>query len=390
VRSKGIRALVWCLAFVLGLLTFATVSRVTYGGDPEADRLGVATVDSCAEYGPLGVYGFGTTYRCTAEVRWSDGRVEQREFAPGQLSPSERDVPVYLDNPDGRGTTYLGRNDSARFSALSLPATLAIGFAVIALGIGAIYTAYRVFRPQPGPRRSGPVHTRAGQQRLAGRRIAREWPISDADRVAAPTPKIVVRMRLLSAWCALVVLLVPLSTIPRFDAPRALRFVSPWPQIERAFLVDLPAPAAVILGLILAVLFFAMAGGARVDAARVVRYGADYLARDLQGKGSAEKKVREHLGRLEARERTHRTVEVVFGSGLVALTVWAAFRAFTVGGGPVTVWLSCFTETFLLAFLAGIWLGTIEPPYRRFERLLRQDHAGIFPAKGTNPRVLPS
>jgi hypothetical protein len=379
VRNDLVRAVAWCAAFVLALLVFATVSRVTYGGGPDVDRLGVAAVDTCERHGPVGLYGLGTAYRCTADVRWSDGVSERLVFAPGQLAPGERDVPVYRDS-QRRGADYLGRNDSAWTSAIRLPAVLAAGFLAVVCGIGAVYTTYRAFRGRPA--RPGPEHTRVAQQRKAARRTEREWPITAADRAAAPTPKIVTRFRLLSVWCALVVVLVPLSAVPRFDAPRAVHFVSRWPQIERAMLLDIPT-AAVIFGLILGVLFFAMAGSARDDAARVVRYGNPYLARMLPGKGSPESKVRRAL---DARERRHRPVAGGTGVVLLALTIWAAVRAFGVASGPVAVWLACLTDVVLLGLLLVIWFVTLESPKRRFARLLGTN----FRTEGTKTGVSPS
>ncbi|KAA9158598.1 hypothetical protein FPZ12_022440 [Amycolatopsis acidicola] len=357
-RSDLVRAVAWWAALVLTLLLFATVSRLTHGGGPDVDRLGVATVASCDEYGPVSQYGVGTAYRCTADVEWADGKTEQLVFPAGHLTPGELDVPVYADGGD------VGRNDVAWPSVIRLPAVLVTGLLALVAAVGALYTTYRAVRPNSEPK-PAPEHTRVAQQRKAAARTQRDWPLTDADRAAAPVPRIVVRFRLLAAWCVLAAVLVSLSAIPRFGAPREIHFVSPWPQIGDAQLIDLPATAAVILGAIAALLLYAMAHSARDDAARIARHGLPYLARN-----SSAKEMRRGL---ERRERRYRPNSVVIGLVLLGLTVWAVVRAATVATGPVAVWLACFTDTVLLALLVLIWLATRESPRHRLLRLLGTD-----------------
>lgn len=342
-----VKALAWCLALVLGLLAWSTVSRVTYGGDPEADRLGVATVTGCAEHGPIGLHGFGTSYTCQADVRWSDGETEHAEFPAGQLEPGERDVPVYLDTSEsGRADTTLGRNDTAKYSAVRLPAVIGLGFLVVALALGAGVALYRVFRPET-------------------RTETKEWPVTRAELKAVRVP----RLQLLVAWLVFAVVYTVLATIPRYDAPRGEgAFTSPWPQIERALLVDPPATGVVIIGLILAVLVWAISSSVRTDAARVRKYGPEFLARDQRKKPvAAERPKRDTAG-------------LVFGLLLLAAAVWGTIRVISTGtagsaDAPLTVWLASARDAVLLACLGALWLATAETSHQRIARLLAE-HAG--------------
>ncbi|GAB3492716.1 hypothetical protein FB471_6340 [Amycolatopsis cihanbeyliensis] len=389
------RAVVLVLLLLAGLLALATAARVTHGGAAEVDRLGTATVAGCTEHGPVSVYGIGTTYRCMAEVRWSDGTTEQREFPPGQLSPADTGpVPVYLDLPDHRGEPYVGRNDSAWYSTLRLPILLAVGGLVLVVGLVAGHAAYRVIRPAGGGASGGPpeaVRTGAAQQRAAHQRKEREWPLTPADRAGAPLPRITVRLWLLAAWCLLLVLLVPVLAIPRFDAPRAVEFVSPWPQVERALLVDPPATGTVVVGLALGLLLLAMAAGTRTDAARTARYGPAYLARNLPGKSAPERRVRERLDKLAASRRRHLAFSLSGGLLLLALAVVALVRAVVEAPaqGSTLVWLACVRDAVLLGGLAAVWLGTVESPHDRMRRLLagHQEKATAGPgtAGGSRP-----
>ncbi|SFP98928.1 hypothetical protein SAMN05421810_104120 [Amycolatopsis arida] len=387
------RALIWLLALVVGLLAWATVARVTYGGGPEVDRLGTAQVLRCVEHGPVSRFGVGTTHTCTAEVRWSNGQVEQREFSPGQLSPADTGaaVPVYLDIPEGvRGELSLGRNDSARFSALRLPANLLLGVVVAGLGLGAAYTGYRVFRPhsarpERGERPERRVRGRAAEQRKAGRRAERRWPVTAADLAATPTPRRTVRLRLLAAWCVLAVLYTLLATVPRYDAPRSPEFTSPWPRLGDALLLDVPPTAVAVLGTILAVLLAAAAGASRTDAARVVRHGPDYVGRDLAGRGPVERRVADQLGRLAAHDVGFRLAGVAVGVLLLAVAAWATMRAINAWSSqaPVPVQLASLRDAVLLAALASLWLGTVETRHRRLTLLLERHRETSRASAGT-------
>ncbi|GAB2757236.1 DUF6346 domain-containing protein [Amycolatopsis magusensis] len=335
-----VKALAWCLALVLGLLVWSTVARVTYGGPPEADRLGSATSTTCTEHGPVGLRGFGTSYTCQAEVRWSDGETEVAEFPAGQLRPGKRDVPVYLDTAEsGRAETTLGRNDTAKYSAVRLPAVLGLGFLVVVLALGAGIAVYRVFRPDEA------------EQAKRG-----EWPVSRAEVKAVRIP----RLQLLAGWFVFAVAYTVLATIPRYDAPRGEgTFTSPWPQIERALLVDPPATGVVIIGLILAVLVWVIHSTVRADAARVRRYGPAFLARDQRKKPERPKRGAADLG---------------FGLVLLAVALWGTIRVFTSGiaDAPLTVWLASARDAVLFACLGALWLGTGETAHQRIARLLAE------------------
>ncbi|WP_146240109.1 DUF6346 domain-containing protein [Prauserella flavalba] len=380
------RVLVWWGALVLGLLVWATLARITDGGGPEADLLGTAEVADCTEHGPVSTYGFGTTYTCSAEVRWSDGTVEKREFPAGQLSPADAGtpVPVYLDLGEGyRSTTELGRNGSARFADTGILVTIAFGLLVVVLGVGALYQTYRLFRPE----------TDADERpRPARGRKAEQWPVTSADLAAAPASRLVLRLRLLSLWCVVAAVAVALSSVPRLDAERAPGFVSPWPQIQRALLVDVPTFGAVLFGGILAVLLFGLTRVAQADAARVRRYGAAYLARGLPGKGSAEKKVNRRLAAIAAVHRRNRVVAAAVGLALLALAAWAGARAAAEipADAPLAVVLACLRDTVLLALLAALWLGTVETRHQRLRALLAEPSATTSASKGTEGGVLPS
>ncbi|MBN6037503.1 DUF6346 domain-containing protein [Amycolatopsis sp. 195334CR] len=338
-----VKALAWCLALVLGLLAWSTVARVTYGGDPVADRLGVATVTGCAEHGPIGPHGFGTSYTCQADVRWSDGETEHAEFPAGQLEPGERDVPVYLDTSEsGRADTTLGRNDTAKYSAVRLPAVIGFGFLAVVLALAAAVSVYRVFRPEE-------------------RAEAKEWPVTRAERKAIRIP----RLQLLVAWLVAAVAYTVLATIPRYDAPRGEgSFTSPWPQIEQTLLVDPPATGVVIIGLILAVLVWVIFSSVRTDAARVRRYGAEFLARDQRKKPvAAERPKRGAAG-------------LVIGLLLLAVAAWGTIRVISTGtAAPFPVWLASARDAVLFACLGALWLATAETSHQRIARLLAE-HAG--------------
>lgn len=377
------RAVAWWFALLVGLLVLATVNRLTYGGGPAVERVGTASVLDCVQHGPVGLEGFGITYSCTAEVHWADGEVEVREFPAGQLGPADAgtSVPVYLDIADGPSdTTHIGRNDSARFTAVGFPATLLLGFGVLVLGIGALSSTYQVVRPDTGAR-----------ERASRRRghAAAEWPVTGAETKAVPAPRLVTRLRWLSAWCVLVVVAVPLSTVPRFDAERARVFSSPWPQIGQALLTDVPAEGAVIIGLVLAGFFVALSVLARRDAARVVKYGPAYLARDLPGSGSTRKRLDERLRQVAAAHRRGRVTSMVFGLLLLVLAVWAAVRGIGAApaGAPIAVWLACVRDAVLLLSLAVLWLSTIETRHERLRRLLGRHDARDSEIRGTGDEL---
>ncbi len=217
--------------------------------------MGTASVVSCVEHGPIGLHGLGTAYTCTADVRWDDGRTERRTFPVGQLTPAVHGmaVPVYEDVADTRGDgTELGRNDTAAWSQARVPLLLVGGVVVLVLCMGALRSTYRLFR---GPERKEtkrerrPIgRTRSAEQRKAAQVLATRWPVDQTDVAAAGTPRLAVRLYGLAAWCVMAVIVCVLATVPLHDAPRAVRFVPPVPEIARSWLMDVPVMLVVIGG----------------------------------------------------------------------------------------------------------------------------------------------
>lgn len=217
--------------------------------------MGTASVVSCVEHGPIGLHGLGTAYTCTADVRWDDGRTERRTFPVGQLTSAVHGmaVPVYEDVADTRGDgTELGRNDTAAWSQARVPLLLVGGVVVLVLCMGALRSTYRLFR---GPERKEtkrerrPIgRTRSAEQRKAAQVLATRWPVDQTDVAAAGTPRLAVRLYGLAAWCVMAVIVCVLATVPLHDAPRAVRFVPPVPEIARSWLMDVPVMLVVIGG----------------------------------------------------------------------------------------------------------------------------------------------
>jgi Family of unknown function (DUF6346) len=111
-----VRAVVLYLAAVVGFLLTTTAMRTmdVLVGPPTAAATGTASVVSCVEHGPVGLWGLGTSYGCTADVWWDGGRVERLDFVPGQLRPGDTGVAVYRSAERGAPANP-GRNDSARW-----------------------------------------------------------------------------------------------------------------------------------------------------------------------------------------------------------------------------------------------------------------------------------
>ncbi|OLF16291.1 DUF6346 domain-containing protein [Actinophytocola xanthii] len=249
------RALALFPAAVVAFLLLATVLRMAdvLVGSPDATRTGTATVTSCAEYGPVGRWGLGVSFGCSAEVRWTGGGTERVVFPPGQLAPDERDVPVF---ESGREP---GRNDSARWFLAGHVAAVAMALLTLWFTLGALGSLVRV-RPARRGERPDP------------------WPVTGAEVAATPVTRRVRRLRLF-AWAGLGAgLLEVLASVPLFDAPRRLSaFVSPWPELERAWLVAPPAGLVTGVGAGFAVLAGLVASAVHRDAARVLRHGQPYL-----------------------------------------------------------------------------------------------------------------
>ncbi|OLF14018.1 hypothetical protein BLA60_02235 [Actinophytocola xinjiangensis] len=255
------RALAFGLATVIGLLLLATVVRATdvLVGPPEADRTGTATVTDCTTYGPVGRWGVGTSHECRADVRWDDGVTGTVTFPPGQLAPGERDVAVF---DSGRSP---GANDSARWTLAGPVLSIALGLLTVwfaAATIGLLIPR-RPRDQRPDRRRDKPDE---------------RWPVTKAEVARAPVPRRVRRLRLI-AWLGLGAgALEVLASLPLFDAPRRVGpFVSPWPELESAWLVDPPSGVITGFGALVAVIAGLVASSVHTDVARIVRYGQPYV-----------------------------------------------------------------------------------------------------------------
>lgn len=64
---------------------------------------------------------------------------------------------------------------------------------------------------------------------------------------------------------------------------------------------------------------FAMARGTRTEAARIVRYGSEYLGCDLRGKGSATTRVARRLDTMRRGERVGLVLSYAVGAALQPL-----------------------------------------------------------------------
>lgn len=324
-----VRALAFGLAAVLGFLLLATVLRTTdvLTGSPDATRLGTATVSSCVEHGPVGWWGIGGSFECTANVRWDDGTTESVRFAPGQLEPGETDVAVF---DSGREP---GRNDSARWF-------LAGPVVVVALGLLTVWFAAATVGMLI-PRRPGRRSERT-----------EKWPVTKAEIAATPVPRRVRRVRLL-AWLGLGAgALEVLASIPFFDAPRRLgTFVSPWPGLEQAWLVDPPSGVLAGFGALLAALLGVLASVLHRDAARVVRYGQSYVDTKRISGGSS-------------------WVPTVILVALVAWAVVTMVRAMP-AGAPVLVWFAGARDVLISLALLVIVVGTRQSAKDMVDRLVQ-------------------
>lgn len=373
--GKLIRCFAAVLAAVLVFLTASTIGRITdfSSRGPEAEDIGMAAVRECTEYGPVSRFGFGTTYVCSADVRWNGGRTTRVEFPAGQLSPTDKGrVVEVFDAPDSRtsGPGY-GRNDPATWYVIGLVTTILMYFIAVMLAITAFGYALAVFR-QSGhpPRLPGENRDRTSGAESRRRRVADEWPVSDADKAALPRQRKVRRVRLLALVSLGVIVIQLLSSIPRNDAPRALNFVSPWPQIEQAWLIRPLDLGVFLIGMALAALLWSMAKVAEMDAARLVRYGLPFLTRNVPGK---KKSVNAELKRLEQGRRSSLVGGMVIGVAVLGLATFAGLRAFAVmpAGAPQLVALSVYRDALVLSAVGIVLLATVEAKHDRLSRLLQ-------------------
>ncbi|GAA1264781.1 DUF6346 domain-containing protein [Saccharothrix xinjiangensis] len=254
------RALVLALTFAVAavsvFLVLTTTVRTTdvLVGSVDARQVGVATVSSCTEHGPIGRWGFGTSYECTADVRWEDGHTQQLAFPPGQLKPGERDVAVFLSNRDP------GRNDSGRWFLAGPLAAVVLGLLIAWLS----WAAVLLLVVPTGERKK--------------KEPEQQWPVTKKDVRVTPVTRRVRRLRLY-AWLGLATAAAEgLASMPFFDAPRrAGAFVSPWPELEDAWLVDPPSGVLAGFAVLVAAFVGVIADSVHKDAARIVRYGQPYL-----------------------------------------------------------------------------------------------------------------
>ncbi|SES08256.1 DUF6346 domain-containing protein [Lentzea albida] len=309
------RALAFGLAAVLAFLALATTIRTTdvLTGALEARQVGTATVTSCTEHGPIGRWGVGTSHACEADVRWDGGGTERVAFAPGQLEPGEQDVAVF------RSTREAGRNDSARWFLAGPLAAVALGLLALWFLVAAVLSLVPA--------------------RTAAKKPDDQWPVTKAEVKATPVTRRVRRLRLL-AWLALATAAAEgLASMPFFDAPRrAGEFVSPWPAIEDAWLVDLPSGVLAGFAVLVAAVIGLIAESVHKDAARIVRYGQSYLdAKKVPRGGSSW----------------------VPSAILAALAVWAVVEVvLAIDDAPVVVWLAGGRDALVLLALLGVVLST--------------------------------
>lgn len=206
-----------------------------------------------------------------------------------------------------------------------------------------------------------------------------------------PNLRLVRRLRLLACWCVLAIVLVSLSTVPRNDAPRAVRFESPWPQIGQALLADPPTVAVLIFGVIVAVFCLFFVASARGDAARVIEHGPDYLLPDLDGEEPTDERMAANLERLRSSARSNVFASALFGAALLGLAAWAIIRAVqhVPSSAPALVWVAALTDAILLGSLGVLWLSSIESKYARLKRLL-EIHEESSASAGTGSGVAQS
>lgn len=404
---RFVAALLVGVVSLLVALTVMTVADASSGG-PEAFATGTARVGQCVERGPVSVSGLGYFHRCQADVSWNDGSSSREWFPAGQLSPDDRGRAVPVFDPKlpesgvGRGSPISskpGVNDSAKWVTVGIVGATALGtFGVFAL-LAALVNAYWVVLP--GHRAFGVVSPARGVWRTmnenAGREVgrydrAKGWPVTEADVAAVPVFRRQTRMRLLSALCGGVIVLHLFTSIPRTDARRAIDFVSPWPEIARAWLVGpdgttlTPHFGVAVVGAGIAMLLWWMPSQMRVSSARVATYGMSFLAKEGN---RTRKQGNEELRRMAAGRQSAYRRGIAVAVAILAIAVYAAVHAFgqLPSGAPIAVVLAGLRDTIALTSLGLILLATVEPKYDRLSRLLsiHDEHTAISGTHGTNP-----
>lgn len=372
---------------VLSLLTALTLMTVTdtFSGGPDAAATGTAQVRQCTEMGPVSLAGLGYFHRCEADVAWDDGSTSREWFPAGQLSPDDRGqaVPVFTPElPEETGTrggplsTEPGVNDSAKWVSVGIIGAMVLGLIGAIALLVAVFVAYRVVRP--GPRTLGagePGRWPTNRRMSRRRRGSDDWPVTDADLAAVPRFRREVRVRLLSAVVLAGILLHLYASIPRNDAPRAVDFVTPWPEIARAWLVGPADPSTVVdfgvalVGAGIAALVGSMAAGIRGSSAEVARYGLPCV---MQQSGWSRKQADKELRRMASGRRSAYQRGVAFAAVVLAIAGYAAVRAFVElpADAPLAVMIAGLRDAIVLALLGLTLLVTVEPPYDRLRALL--------------------
>lgn len=374
-------------ALLLTFLLAATVARTAdlFTGAPSALRTGVASVVRCTGHGPVSGWGFGFSYACTADVRWRDGERERREFFPGQLSPGERDVPVFQSSSGRQVAPSPGRNDRATFFASGMTAAVVLILLLLWFALATLGAALALVRPDKSsrpeqqakePSRGGPAETSTA------------WPVSRADIAAVRLPRIAVRLRLSLVTLAFAAVCAVLGSIPYYDAPRRLNaFRTPWPQIERAWLTGLPLSVFLVLTALIGGVLLLAGTGIRRDAARVVRYGERYLVRRERSSKAAHASWR--LAR--AARQSERLRSRLVGVLLTAIGVVALVEALLeVVGTPILVWVGGLRDALVFLGIGVVWLCTVETRADRFDRLLGQQMTSADESSGTDRRLTQS
>ncbi|WP_052684375.1 DUF6346 domain-containing protein [Lentzea aerocolonigenes] len=80
-----------CLLGMTGFTKFDPAAGTN--SRPVVDR-GVARVAGCTSSGPVSIHGFGHWWICQADVAWESGQRTHVTAEPGQLMPSDQEVPV--------------------------------------------------------------------------------------------------------------------------------------------------------------------------------------------------------------------------------------------------------------------------------------------------------
>jgi len=161
----------------------------------------------------------------------------------------------------------------------------------------------------------------------------------------------------LVAWLGLGVgVLEVLASLPFFDGPRRVGpFVSPWPELESAWLVDPPSGVLTGFGVLVAVVAGLVASAVHTDVARIVRYGQPFVDARRERAGAA--------GRWW-------WVPVAVLAALGVLAVVSAVSAVP-ADAPPAVLLAAGRDAVLLFSLVGVVLATRQSATEMADQVLR-------------------